>query len=765
MAWLGLVACYFGPVWAQGRVLAFGDALNQDLPLRWLVAGLWQSGEVPFWNAFSFSGQPLLASLHVGALFPGNAPFLFLAPADAMNACVMGAVAFAGLGMLALARAWGLGPAAALAGAAAFGGSGFVVAHLENLQIVQAAALVPALLWAVTRVIQTGEARCVAWGAGLFACQVLAGHPQIVVFSAWVVAVYGVALIACLPASERLGRLGLAALVPLAGLGLSAIQLLPALEFIARTQRADLPEVQVLARSLPPRQALTFWLPFMFGGVPSPLFPMPYWGEQARVEMTGYVGLASLALAALACTPGPRRRLAWFWLGVAGLALLLACGEHLTPSKAIARLPLLSSLPAPARHLLAVDLALAGLAALGMERLVHAGEHLRARWWAAVLAVCLPAWGIVAWMLVRGPAFAERAAPFLSPCIDIADGWRLASAVVWLPLMLSGGLLALAWLLPRLPAAAPWLVLGWLLLDLGTFGWHVGWRTRSEPADALPRPAPLVGLGDERVLALYPDVFYPYDNRPVIAALRLPNWGFLGGVRHVGGYDAFIDARYARHLGGFQSSGAWREPVIVAPAHRQLDLLAARWLLLDARMMADPLWRVRLATPRWRLVRLEGDVGVFENLRAMPRAWRVARVRPVTPEALLACVEGQVPFDPSREALCEAGEPHEEGLGEGTAELMSERGNEVRLQTAGRAPGLVVVSLGYDPGWRASLLSGQALRVERVDGCLTGVRVPAGAHEVLLRYVPPGWGLGSLISGLTCVALGLGVWRRRRARA
>lgn len=757
VGWIAGVLAYFAPAWAGGRVLAFGDALNQDLPLRLLAFGALARGELPFWNPWTFAGQPLLAAIQVGVLFPGNWGFAVLSPAAAMNLAAIGAVATAGLGMLAFGRALGLGRAAALVGAIAFAGSGFMATHLENLQIAQVASLAPALLWAVARLAETGRKRYAAAGALILAAQVCAGHPQTLVFGGLAVAAYVALRAARGPADGARRFLARAVGVAAAGGGLAALQLLPTLAFIPATSRALIPWDQLVARSLPPRQALTLWLPQLFGGWPTAAFPTPYWGVPAATDLAGYVGVAALALSVLALGRGPRRAEALGWGAIAAGGLLLALGSFTPLYRVVAALPLLGALPAPGRWLLVVDLALSTLAMLGAQRLLAgaATSRLTLAW----LVGAGPALAGALGLLVFGPAIASHLTPWLPPGSNLLAGWQPSSPGLWLPALLALATAA-AFAAPRLlPRAAAPLLVALVAADLAAFGWHAGWRQRALLATDLPFPPALALSAHGRALAVYPDPVYPYDQPAVMAALRLPNWGALSQVRHVGGYDAFVYARYAELLGDLHSGGAMARPAeAFRPGARILDLLGTREVLLAASLAADPAWRARLAPPRFSEIAREPGVVRFANHDALPRAWRVSRLVQADRAATRLALAGATPFDPRAEALV-ASAPVP--LTPGSARLITETMNGLELESTGDGPGFVVVSTGFDPGWVARDDAGDPLAVERADGCLLGVHVPAGVVRLHLRYVPPGL-LPGLALGLLTLLAGLAWLRPRR---
>jgi hypothetical protein len=760
-AWTLLVLVMFAPALAVGHVPAFGDAMHQDLPLRVLAAEAVRAGEVPFWNPWSFAGQPLLASMHVGVGFPLNWGFLVLPSAWALALATTGGVWLAGAGTVWLARAHGCGRAAALAAAAVYGASGFLVAHLENLQMVHGAAMLPWVLAALHRLAATGAWRHVVAGAVALGLAVLAGHPHMVVFPLPLVVAY-VGVLAWLgPAGGRRRFLGAACVALLAGFGLGAVQLLPMLAWVPETQRlaAAPPDPTNMTASLPPYKLVTLWVPALFGGWPSALVPSVHWGGPSRVESQVYAGLATLVLAAAALLPGGRHRLATFWGGASILAVLLVLGNHAPLNPLLIQLPLYRPIAYCVRHALELSVCLAMLAALGLDRLAALPRPRRALLAALVLAPAPAVWlGVAA----LGGAYAARLAPHVPPTAHLAAFWRPEQPALWLPSLLALVLVAGLALVRRPAGVAGW-VCACLAVDLALYGELVAGRARSIPPANLPAPRPLPGLGHDRVLAIHPDPIYPYDAPATVAALRLPNWGATAGVRHVGGYDAFIDRRHAALLDGMYSFGGLVSLAALGPGHHALDVLACRYVLLDARLAHDPAHRAALAPPRWLPRGEEPGVLVFENARVLPRAWRVARARVVSEEALQDHMAGRAPFEPQAEALVSATLPGREAWVTGPTRLLRESGNTLELETSGPGPGLVVVSVRHTPGWRVAAPAGA--RLVTVDGALAGVVVPAGAHRVVLTYEAPGFRAGVATSVATLLGLGALGWLRRRRPA
>ena len=177
------------------------------------------------------------------------------------------------------------------------------------------------------------------------------------------------------------------------------------------------------------------------------------------------------------------------------------------------------------------------------------------------------------------------------------------------------------------------------------------------------------------------------------------------------------------------------------------------------------------------------DVGaarVYENLRALPRAWLVGEVLTVSEaEALAAVSTSRLPggqeFDPRRHALVE--EPFagaqsgaaEAGGAQGAAEVVELTDESLEVVTQAAAPSFLVTSDLYYPGWEAAV-DGRPARVLRTDYLLRGVPVPAGRHRVRFEFRPrsltygAGLSLASLLLIIGCsLALARG-GRQKRAR-
>jgi hypothetical protein len=239
------------------------------------------------------------------------------------------------------------------------------------------------------------------------------------------------------------------------------------------------------------------------------------------------------------------------------------------------------------------------------------------------------------------------------------------------------------------------------------------------------------------------------------------------------GYDYPVEERYAE---------LWRR--VITPSENcnyafcpesadttpralhSLGLLGVSYLLQHRR---DPPLRA------FRLAYTGPDARVYENPRALPRAFLVER-QVVAPSADAARRMVTAPDFPARAAAVT--EHRIPGLGTGIqartaaagerrapgeARITAYEAERVTVSTRGEGPALLVLTDSWFPGWEAEV-DGRKAPIERVDYLIRGVPVPAGSHTVELRYEPITWRIGWIISLVALVAILAAAvvgWRRR----
>ncbi len=162
-------------------------------------------------------------------------------------------------------------------------------------------------------------------------------------------------------------------------------------------------------------------------------------------------------------------------------------------------------------------------------------------------------------------------------------------------------------------------------------------------------------------------------------------------------------------------------------------------------------WPVVMSTTgRFDLVH-SGDVKIYRNLDAMPRLYVAFRAIPVasSQEAVDRLLSGEINAQTS--VAVEGGQALD---GEGTAqvEVLADEPERIAARVSLDAPGYLVLSDTYYPGWRATV-DGNSAPILRANGFVRAVFLPPGDHTVEFAFVPQ-----SLMLGAACSAAALMLW-------
>jgi hypothetical protein len=386
---LALIAPLAWPL-VTGRVFVFDDLRKFHLPLRYLYANALRSGHLLLWTPAVYGGVYLLGEGQVGMLHPLHLLLYGLLPLQvAFNLEMIASYVFAFAGMRWLLRRLDLTDAAALVGAMLFAFSGFQLLHHHHMNVVAVTAHIPWLL-ACEDVLITADRRS-EWTKGcagvalVIASEVLLGFPQAVWWNLLAAVPFAV-----LRAGEirRWRRLVSCAAAGLTGLLLGSVQLVPTLDAAAHSVRSGIGRTFALTYSLSPWNLVQFWAPRFF--VDRAYSPP---AEYLQVHELGIYSGTILMLAPVWVVMrgralGSRRRLVIACLAFASVMCVLALGRYGGLDVLLTYLPVLGSLRAPARYIVLVQFALAIVAAIAFDDLVH-GE--RAAAWLSrrrLIAVC-----------------------------------------------------------------------------------------------------------------------------------------------------------------------------------------------------------------------------------------------------------------------------------------------------------------------------------------------------------------------------------------
>ena len=517
LVFLGYTAFYtvfFGPVVLGGRLLAN----NPDAHLFHYPAVF---GGRSLWDPLLFSGYPRLADPQFMLWYPLALPLSLTGCEWLWNPFILSSFILTSCFTYGLVRRVTGSMLAAAAAGLVFGLSGFLLAHIMHVAISHGLAWLPLMLWALEELRRRWHRGWFAVFAIAVANCFLAGHVQIFVNSLTLCGFYVAWQIPGAPAGWW--RYGLAAAAGVAlGLGLSAVQLLPTAELTPHTQRARMSFADFASFSVPRHQLPQFVFPYIYGGATltpeswlaldtSPYYAdgVRYFGAWNPVEMMGYCGLLSLALAGVGVLGGLRSRFVWFFALVTVAGLILALGDSTPAAGWMYHLPVVNYFRCPCRFLSRFALGVAVLAGLGIHALQtlprRRGVLTLALAGAVLLAGVGLAWYKVSQQLANPdlmrtlPAAARSPLPWENPAL----GLSLVGLLLSLPLL---GI----WYARRGRLGAAVLLVA-VVIDLGLSAWFAGWRDSAFAAGTLRRiPEAVAAMrhdlrtNGERLLSLSP---------------------------------------------------------------------------------------------------------------------------------------------------------------------------------------------------------------------------------------------------------------------
>ncbi|HEX2501569.1 MAG TPA: hypothetical protein VHO73_08925 [Methylomirabilota bacterium] len=162
--------------------------------------------------------------------------------------------------------------------------------------------------------------------------------------------------------------------------------------------------------------------------------------------------------------------------------------------------------------------------------------------------------------------------------------------------------------------------------------------------------------------------------------------------------------------------------------------------------------------------------GLYENVRALPRAFLVRRARQVPADQILDQLRDLDPLDEvlltDPTPLGFTSSPRIGGPPLPPVRVVTYVPEHVVLETEVSEPAVLVLSDTFDPRWRA-WDNGQAVPIARANHALRAVFLAPGRHQVEFRYRQPSVFVGLGVTIATLLGLGIGaatvIRRERRA--
>jgi len=707
-----------------------------------------QTGTIPQWNPYLLGGLPYIAAMH-GDIFYPTAWLRWIMPVDlAITWGMVLHLVLAGWLTYLFARSLGMTWGGAVVAGVSYELTGIVASQMSpgHDGKLFVSALTPLAFWLLLLAIRKGK----LWAFGAFSFVValsVLGHYHMSYFLLLALGLWTLYLAFWdteRPAGlEPWKPIALASLAVVVGIGITSLQVLPFLEYIKYSPRAEGgPNTGwefATTFAFPPRELFTLLLPEFNGTLSN------YWGQNPLKFHTEYVGVLPLVLAAFAWSDKTRRRIvATFAIGAAVFLLFAFGGYSPLYRLAFHVLPYLDKIRAMGMVFFLPAFGLAMLAGFGMDALLKGRVGSRLAIGLTAGAAVFALLGVVGGLqgLAEALAIPERAADVQANAASLRAGAMRLFAIALLST-------AAIWLIVQRrvsSALATAIIAVVVVADL--------WSLDRQFYVFSPRANVL--FRDDAITAYLKKVPLPY---------RVMNGGSYGptsilmayGIPDVYGYHGF-ELRAYDELADMEHNGA------NVPTQNFGKLLGVRFLILPKRSSLPGFHEVvPLTTTSY------GAPGALYEADTVPPYARVVVTAAKMPDAVQPMMLADERFPVDAAALFSdtsslrpdsITQPIRRSSVVARVTTWAPGAMKVALSGADSTEGYLLISENWYPDWHAEV-DGRPGVVRRANHSLLSVDIPPGAKNVRLWFDSPTYARGKIVSlaaliaalGLTVVSL------------
>ncbi len=259
------------------------------------------NGTIPFWSSHIGGGYPLYANGGVGVWYIPNILLFYFLPAElGYLASLFISMLLLGWGMYAWLRALSLDRMASLFAGVTIALSGYVIVQFTHLTIVQSVSLYPWILYASQCIVKRAEKKYILLLAVVYAQLLFIGFAQSIFITTLSMIGYVAWFSTALHTRLRsFISIGIATII---GLLLSAVHLLPAMEFLGQIQSNGIFEPGAATLfSYPLSHVITLLDPYLRGNPANGTFQHVFASNGSIFwENTAYIGILPLLLCVIA---------------------------------------------------------------------------------------------------------------------------------------------------------------------------------------------------------------------------------------------------------------------------------------------------------------------------------------------------------------------------------------------------------------------------------------------------------------------------------
>lgn len=728
------------------------DVVSFSYPMRTLVADMLRNKELPLWNPYILTGNPLLANFQSAPFTFTNLFYLVFDNINGWSFQVITQHFFVILFTYFLLRNWKVSKAGSLLGGIIFAFSGFNLIWSQWNSHTLVAAFIPLMILSVDKLLDKTDYRFgIILSFSLF-FQILAGYPQVTLYT--FIALF-LLWISRIRSGNYIKKSLFIAFYGLLGLGLAAFQILPGAELLNYSQRAV--ELNPFNWAfLPLVKVITFIAPDYFGNHST----YNYWGPQDYTSNVGFVGVGSLILALVSIYRFKKIKYIRFAVLLALTSLIMATSSPI--SVWIWNYGILGLKAASAhRGLVLWNFSIAILAAFGFDKIISSKKQ----------KIKLPL--LIPGLLLFGYAVVTFYLYFnfrLDPVALLSSGinkHQVGIRNLVFPTLIYLTFLAIFVFRNRLrryfKTNYAVLLILLIIVELFRFGWKF---TPFSPRELVFPETPVLNYLQNQ------EVPFRTTGLNVIPMNMRMNYR----LESPEGYDAVYSQNIAQFLASSGSQDvnattAGRYGFVDKEDSHLIDLVNTKYLLVhktNKEGKPDPGGEVNnkyKLNEKYKTVFEDKSVAILESNKVLPRAFVVYQWETISSkkEILNELLNPEFPID-QKILLSESADiypPDASGSYTLSYDKYSEQESIIRVKTNKEA--MIFVSDLYYPGWKA-YIDGLQTEIYKANFAFRAISIPEGTHTLRMIYQPESFFIGLKLSALSLIFIILSLFYLRKSK-
>jgi len=711
--------------WGPVKNGAMPDVITQIYPWRHLAIEIWKSGQIPLWNPYTFSGNPLLANYQSAVLSPFNILFFILPFVDGWSVLVLLQPLLAGLFMYLFVRVIGVSRVGSLICSIAFMFCGFITVWMGYATLGYAILFLPLALFCIEKYFQTQRKALLPLLSLTLPLSFFSGHFQISTYFLFTALIY---IIYKFIVTKSIHNTLYIILYTFFGLLLIMPQILPSMELYLESFRSSFFQTGFIPWQYIP----TYIAPDFFG---NPVTRNTWFGHYA--EWNAYIGVLPLMFSIYSILRIRKPQVLFLFLfGV--IILILATNNSISNFILGLNIPVFSTSPIN-RIIVLYSFSFVVLAGFGYDQLILDIKNRRKgviTFWIGLFALFF----ILLWIVVIDKVFIpEDKSDISRQNLILPTILFLASSII-----IACGLLTRKYTYSKLFLSA----IGVLLLLITSFDmlrFAIKWQA-FDPKNLVFPDTPTTQAfskiaGFNRVLGNFGGEAAVYYHLPSVE-----------------GYDALYSKRYGEFIGFIEKEeiikSAWS--VVSFPKRgthtaKSVDLMDIKYVV---HKLADngvswtfPFWIY--PKEQFHLIYKDDKYEFYENNNAFPHAFLVGEYRVIQDEKKILDTVFSKDFDLGQEIILEE-DPQikKSSRGIGTVKTINYNPNKITLTVDAKSQGLLFMSDNYSNGWKAEEIDGNEVPIYRANYTFRALPITEGKHNIELSYDPLSFKQGVLLAAL-----------------